>query len=469
MGTIFAMSFYASIMAVFIIIFRALFYEKMPKATFKALWLIMALRMLIPVFIPIERNLTANDSYEYYTYWFMYNFNPAYLASLIAGELRSFDKMSSLQKSGHLFFNIMALLAFVGAIVAVLIFAYGYFKNIRKYGPSKSAQSHSISQVINSSGIRRKVNVKVSNKTQTPFTYGIFKPTIVCPENLSDYDLKTTELAISHELTHIKHFDALYKIIIAAAFCVHWFNPFAWIMLILSCRDTELACDEKILEKFPDAKKDYANSIIEFEEKRSDSPLLSRLSRSPVKKRVEFIMKAKKPAVITVIAAIVITLCTTAVSAFTPTFDISTPKEAFWQDVSEQYSSDGKYYLFGDTESTYYTIENGTITFSLDDEERMKKEYEIYFEKNDGKPLWYSPGNTYTAMSFERWLENSHANWLSGPKPCTIAKNTHTGKTVIALFPYYDQNGFLCVGTFMDYANEDTIINGEMTYIKVPE
>ena len=355
------MSLYASKMAIFIIIFRALFYEKMPKATFKILWLMMALRMLIPVFIPIERNITANDSYEYYTYRFMYNFNPAYHTSLIAGELRSFDTMSSLQKDGHFLFNIIALLCAVGAVLAVIIFAYGYFKNIRKYKVSKNAQSHDISSFINSYGIRRKINVKVSDKTITPFTYGIFKPTIVCPENFSEYDQKTTELAISHELTHIKYFDAFYKIIIAAAFCVHRFNPFAWIMLILSCRDTELACDEKILEKFPDAKKDYANSIIKFEEKRSASPLLSRLSRSPVKKRVKFIMKAKKPAVITVIAAIVITLCTTVVSALTPTFDISTPKEETWKDVSERYSADGKYYLFGDTENSYFTIKNGTI------------------------------------------------------------------------------------------------------------
>lgn len=321
-------------------------------------------------------------------------------------------------------------------------------------------------QVINSSGIRRKVNVKVSNKTQTPFTYGIFKPTIVCPENLSDYDPKTTELAISHELTHIKHFDALYKIIIAAAFCVHWFNPFAWIMLILSCRDTELACDEKILEKFPDAKKDYANSIIEFEEKRYASPLLSRLSRSPIKKRVKYIMRFEKAALFPIIAAIVITLCTTAVSALVPAVEFESDPTPIWIEVTNDTIklNDGKYYLFGDTESTCYTIENGTIMFSVDDEERMKKEYEIYFEKNDGKPLWYSPDNTYTAMSFERWLENYRANWSSGSKPCTIAKNTHTGKAVIVLGPY-NQNGF----TYLDYANEDTIINGEMTYIKVPE
>ena len=97
--------------------------------------------MLIPVFIPIERNLTANDSYEYYTYWFMYNFNPAYLASLIAGELRSFDKMSSLQKSGHLFFNIMALLAFVGAIVAVLI-KYPEIRSFKKRTKPQHKSGH---------------------------------------------------------------------------------------------------------------------------------------------------------------------------------------------------------------------------------------------------------------------------------------------------------------------------------------
>lgn len=147
MGTIFAMSFYASIMAVFIIIFRALFYDKMPKATFKILWLIMALRMLIPVFIPTLQTIHINDDYTRSQVKPLFDFSPVFLASDTARELLSFDQMPSVQKDKYLFFNIFSLLCAAGAIIALIIFVYGYFKNIRKYGPSKSAQSHSINQV----------------------------------------------------------------------------------------------------------------------------------------------------------------------------------------------------------------------------------------------------------------------------------------------------------------------------------
>lgn len=71
-------------------------------------------------------------------------------------------------------------------------------------------------------------------------------------------------------------------------------------------------------------------------------------------------------------------------------------------------------------------------------------------------------------MSYENWIESRCSSWTI-PKTFTIAKDIHNGKMVILFNQYYDQNGFLCAGNFMDYANEDTIINGEMTYIKVPE
>jgi len=55
---------------------------------------------------------------------------------------------------------------------------------------------------------------------------------------------------LTHEFIHIKRFDYAWKLLFAAAVCVHWFNPLVWLMYILANRDIELACDEKVLQIF---------------------------------------------------------------------------------------------------------------------------------------------------------------------------------------------------------------------------
>ena len=42
---------------------------------------------------------------------------------------------------------------------------------------------------------------------------------------------------LTHEMAHIRRFDALSKLLLAAAACLHWFNPLVWVMLVLANRD----------------------------------------------------------------------------------------------------------------------------------------------------------------------------------------------------------------------------------------
>ncbi|MDE5859866.1 MAG: M56 family metallopeptidase, partial [Oscillospiraceae bacterium] len=108
---------------------------------------------------------------------------------------------------------------------------------------------------------------------------------------------------------HIKRFDVLYKLFMVLAVSLHWFNPFAWVMLVFAGRDVELSCDEEVvLSKNGSGKEreEYALTLIEMEEKRSFGVLLSGFGGSSVKERIKSVMMLKKASPVGKAAAVLL-------------------------------------------------------------------------------------------------------------------------------------------------------------------
>ena len=85
---------------------------------------------------------------------------------------------------------------------------------------------------------------------KTPMLAGLFRPALLLPDSLSDDALRYSLL---HELTHFRRKDIWLKSLALWVNILHWFNPFAWLMVRLVERDTELACDEDALRQLPRA------------------------------------------------------------------------------------------------------------------------------------------------------------------------------------------------------------------------
>lgn len=60
----------------------------------------------------------------------------------------------------------------------------------------------------------------------------------------------TLRFVLEHEFVHVQRFDALSKLALIAAVCVHWFDPLVWVMYVLANRDLELSCDETVVHRF---------------------------------------------------------------------------------------------------------------------------------------------------------------------------------------------------------------------------
>lgn len=166
-----------------------------------------------------------------------------------------------------------------------------------------------------SDSTRRKVKIKQSDMITSPLTYGISKPVILLPSNTDYSDEATLKYILYHEYTHIWRFDTLLKLILTAALCVHWFNPFVWLMYILANRDIELSCDESVVRNITtgaNPKADYARTLITLAEKKNLLTLGVSFSRNAhfgrniMKERIKSIMKIKRRSLPRIIAAVIL-------------------------------------------------------------------------------------------------------------------------------------------------------------------
>ena len=206
----------------------------------------------------------------------------------------------------NLYFYLMLTIWLAGFIcfAAYLIVAHLKFRRI--YAQAIPVDNYFIrSRRVHYSGsMKRKVKINQSEMINSPLTYGIFRPVILLPKTIDYNDEATLEYILLHEYTHIRRFDVLSKMLLAAALCVHWFNPFVWLMYIPANSDIELSCDETVVRKASINKNvNYALALLSLEEKKSSFAADVSFSRNIMKERIKSIMKIPKKSKLRIIAA----------------------------------------------------------------------------------------------------------------------------------------------------------------------
>ena len=174
----------------------------------------------------------------------------------------------------------------------------------------------------------RKIRIRTSDKAATPLTYGVLRPVILLPKatDHTDYtDPKTLSLILTHELAHIKRFDALTKIVAAAVLCLHWFNPLVWLMYLTLNKDMEMAADEAVIQLSND-RIVYARMLIRMAESKnrlSSNAVYSGFSKYLIEERINLIMKTKKISRMLVAIVLILTFAATAVFATSAEIEIT--------------------------------------------------------------------------------------------------------------------------------------------------
>jgi len=155
-----------------------------------------------------------------------------------------------------------------------------------------------LGKIVEKEHIRATIELSMNDLISTPILIGFFHPCIVLP---TTQILSTDfEKIILHELTHYKRKDMFYKWLVQVAVCIHWFNPFVYIMSRNIRQDCELACDEAVMRTLDAAgRRSYGDALLNAANiggnyKDSLASITLGESKEFLKERLEAIMQYRK-------------------------------------------------------------------------------------------------------------------------------------------------------------------------------
>ena len=175
--------------------------------------------------------------------------------SLAASESTDLlENTSQFREQGIQMPSVYQMLAVVWLAVAAL---YGLYKLLGSYIVQRELKRWSMpvpdkSLEMNYQKLCRKMKVShppklwMNAKVTTPLLTGLLRPRIYLPSDR--YTWKELELLLSHELSHYRHHDLWYKLILQLVCIVYWFNPLLHWMRREADQDLEFLCDERIMK-----------------------------------------------------------------------------------------------------------------------------------------------------------------------------------------------------------------------------
>ncbi|MBO4458130.1 MAG: hypothetical protein J5802_10455 [Butyrivibrio sp.] len=272
-----------SALIVAIIIVRA-FGKKMPKWIVCMLWVIVAVKLVVPIkiesvlsLIPTGEPIPANIITE------SRHINSG--ISSVVGNVNSVDSPNIAQSSMtstnpvQTFFHIGGAVWLAG-MIAMLIYAVVTYLMVRR--------RVSVSYKVNS-------KVYVCDDISDSFILGIISPRVYLPSSLPK---EAREYILKHEFAHLSRCDHIWKPLGFALLSVYWFNPLCWVAYILLCKDIEYACDEKVTKNIGKRKKaEYCRILLENSMPRkmiAACPVA--FGETDVKNRIRNVANYKRPA-----------------------------------------------------------------------------------------------------------------------------------------------------------------------------
>ncbi len=129
-----------------------------------------------------------------------------------------------------------------------------------------------------------------------PMLVGHWRPFIVLPLDFAQrYTHEQQRLMLDHERAHLGAGDTGAIALAHAVACAAWFNPVVWWALRRFRFDQELACDARVLENRPRARRAYADAMLQTQlaEQRRPAPLGCHWPDGhPLKERIQMLNQA---------------------------------------------------------------------------------------------------------------------------------------------------------------------------------
>lgn len=280
--------FSGSAMILLVLALRLFLKKHLPRGIFPTLWCAAAVRLLLPITIPTHLSV-----------WnLLHTPATAQANGVISDVLTPFPSLATNSiiepAADAAGIRPMLLVWLVCAILLAAYFVIGYACMVRRFRGTRLAPQPSIDALLDRFRFSRDPRICMSNSHRAPLTFGVFRPTVLLPEDLPVGDAQF-QLILAHELAHIRRKDCLRKLLLTVCLCLYWWNPLVWLMVWLANRDMELACDEAVLRALgPDCRKAYALTLLDMAQRKPKSaPLCSGFAKSSAEERIRAILSFK--------------------------------------------------------------------------------------------------------------------------------------------------------------------------------
>ena len=287
-------SWQAGLIALAVMVVRPLL-RRAPRRAVCMLWLLVALRLLLPVRLTVESpvSLQQPESPPLQVYQELRQQEKAYVST--PPEQRA-ETVGPAAAQGFALLDQLPAIWLTGVGCMALYMALSLLRMRWRLRAASRIQD----------------NVYRCTDWSTPFVLGVFAPRIYVPETVSEQDFPQV---LAHERCHIRRWDHVWKPLAFLLLAVNWFNPVLWAAYVLLGRDMERACDEMVLKNATPAQRAaYSRALVAC----AAQPKMAAVcplafGEVAVKERVKNVLNYKKPAlwavVLLVVAAAVIVAC----------------------------------------------------------------------------------------------------------------------------------------------------------------
>jgi beta-lactamase regulating signal transducer with metallopeptidase domain len=174
-------------------------------------------------------------------------------------------------------FAFLGWLAVVTAMVLLLIRRMFFVRGLlaKSNNPSDSMVD-TLKRCCKQMGVQRPVFLRLSRVAASPSVCGLFRPTILIPQNLLRR-LKRDDFRsiLLHELAHIKRGDLWISLIQTILQFVYFYNPLLWVANVIIRKVREQAVDEMVLVSMGEQAEDYPEALLNISRMTFSRPALN--------------------------------------------------------------------------------------------------------------------------------------------------------------------------------------------------
>ena len=274
MKTLLSLSVSGTLLLLLLLGLKFLYKNKLSKCWQYYIWLIVALRFLLPLTPDIT---IVGSLFEKFDTVAITNEIPTIQNAFVSQNTDN-SETTPIQVNTDITdiamrepFNIYLCLFFIWSTLGLVLFVrkITIYQSFIQYIKTRNVEVSDIKLLNLLSDCEEKLNIKTRVELSynpliaSPIMIGFFRPRIILPVG----ELRDKELSyiFVHELIHYKQKDMFYKWLIQIVVCTHWFNPFVYLLENEVNKSCELSCDEKIISIIDDkARREYGDTLISF-------------------------------------------------------------------------------------------------------------------------------------------------------------------------------------------------------------